>query len=197
LRPGNTNSTIGEAIMSVNESIEGKNLIKFGDFSGEWREFWDVEEPVLELKDSDTGKPYLSMTEGATVTQTFPLEVCPGEDAVYWFSFAYEVVGSKPSHVTLTTGGGRVVFEEPFYSRKSQEDAGTLDNEVLVDLSLYPPTAIQGLSSSDTEIVLVVTSANNGFSGGINVTDIKIDPRIVPLSPSEIWFDGRSISLAV
>jgi len=43
----------------------------------------------------------------------------------------------------------------------------------------------------------VVTSANNGFSGGINVTDIKIDPRIVPLNPSEIWFDGRSISLAV
>ncbi|MGF6557705.1 hypothetical protein ABIA48_004085 [Pseudomonas sp. S30_BP2TU TE3576] len=189
--------------MSVNElfeisnQIEGRNLIEFGDFSGGWRDVWAVTGPVVVREDSATGKTYLQMTKGATVTQTFQLPVRPDEDAVYWFSFAYEVVGNQPSRVTLTTEGGEVVFDEPFLSRKSQEGAGTSDDEVLVVLRPYAPIAIEGLSRSDTKIDLVVTSADNGNLGGINVTDFKIDLRIVPLALSEMWLDGRSIPVAV
>ncbi|EJM58103.1 hypothetical protein [Pseudomonas sp. GM48] len=189
--------------MSVNELfersnlIEGRNLIEFGDFSGRWSDFWAVTGSYAVRQDNETGKTYLQMIEGATVTQTFQLPVRPDEDAVYWFSFAYEVVGDQPSRVTLTTDDGKVVFDERFSSRKSQEDAGTSDDEVRADLMPYPPIAIKGLSRSDTKIDLMVTSADNGRLGGINVTDFKIDLRIDPLKLSEMSLDGRSIPVAV
>lgn len=189
--------------MSVNELfersnlIEGRNLIEFGNFSGKWRDFWVVTGPVVVREDSATGKTYLQMTAGATVTQTFQLPVHPDEDAVYWFSFAYEVVGNQPSRVTLTADGGKVVFDEHFSSRKGQEDAATSDDEVRAVLRPYPPIAIERLSRSDTKIDLMVTSADNGNLGGIHVTDFKIDLRIDPLELSEMSLDGGSIPVAV
>ena len=179
--------------MSSDELIEGRNLIEHGDFSGDWRTVWTVSGNPLVREDSATGKTYLYMVKGATIAYTFPLPVRPDIDAVYWFSFAYEVVGNKPSQVRLTAGGGKVLFEESFLSRKSTADADMSDNQPLADFRPYEPFAIQGLERSETEVVLLVTSADGGQLDGINVTDFKIDLHLVPLELRELWLDDRSI----
>jgi hypothetical protein len=179
--------------MSSDERIEGRNLIEHGDFSGDWRTVWTVTGNPLAREDSATGKTYLQMTKGATITYTFPLPVRPDIDAVYWFSFAYEVRGNRPSQVRLTAGGGKVLFEESFLNRKNTADVDMSDNHPLVDLRPYEPFAIQGLERSETEVALLVTSADGATLDGIHVTDFKIDLRLVPLALRELWLDGRSI----
>jgi hypothetical protein len=190
--PGKINVKKAEAAMSSDEPIEGRNLINHGDFSGNWREVWTVTGNHAVRKDSATGKTYLQMTEGATLACTFELPVRPDVDAVYWFSFSYEVRGNKPSVVSLTTGDGKEVFREPFFTRRSQEDLLASDNQPLADFRPYAPFAIQGLERSDKELKLLVVSADDGEVGGIYVTDFKIDLRIVPLAASGLFVDDRS-----
>ncbi|MEJ5058870.1 MULTISPECIES: hypothetical protein [unclassified Pseudomonas] len=189
---GNIDANKGEAAMSSDEPIEGRNLINHGDFSGNWREVWTVTGNHAVREDSATGKTYLQMTEGATAACTFELPIRPDADAVYWISFAYEVRGNKPSVVSLTTGGGKEVFRETFVSRRGQEEPLVSANQPLADFRPYAPYAIEGLVRSDKTIDLLVTSADDGEVGGIYVTDFKIDLRIVPLAVSELSLDDRS-----
>lgn len=174
--------------MSVNEMIEGRNLIKRGEFGDDWQDDWTVSGNPLARTDSVTGKTYLQMTKGATVLQQFSLPVRPDTDAVYWISFSYEVKGNKPSNVKLTTDRGEVVFDEPFASRKGQENEGAL-----AEFRVYEPFDIKGLDRSDKFIDLLVTSADGATLDGINVTDFKIDLRLGPLQLKSLSLDGRVI----
>jgi hypothetical protein len=187
----------GEVIMTDIELIEGRNLIERGDFTDGWRDVWTIEGTHAEREDDATGKRYLQLINGAKASYRFDLPVRPDNDAVYWFSFRYEVAGSKPSNVKMTTDGGIVIFDEPFLSRKALENAASPGNAPLAEFRPYEPFALQGPERLDKAIDLVVTAASGGSRDGINITDFKIDLRLAPLELSELSLDDRSIPLAI
>ena len=182
--------------MTNNELIEGRNLIKHGDFTSRWQETWTVDGSYLVRKDSETGKSYLQLNNGATARCSVDLPVPTHEKARYWFSFSYEGLGVRSSNVKIATQGGVVIFDEPFMSRKPQDNSGTADPAPLVELRPYLPIDLERLLSTDTKIELVVTAAMGSNRDGINITDFKFDLRLAPLELSSLSVDGRQIPLA-
>ena len=181
--------------MSNTELIEGRNLLTHGEFSDGWQTSWVVEGTHQVREDSATGKTYLQIYNGATAQCSIDLPVRPDTDAVYWFSFSYEGIGSKPSNVTIKEDGGNVIFDESFMTRL-EPGAEREAPSPLADFRPYPPKDLEGLERKNVRVDLIVTAASGGSREGINITDFKMDLRLAPLELTALSLDGRQIPVA-
>lgn len=181
--------------MSIAELIEGRNLITHGDFSDGWRTSWVVEGTHQARTDSVTNKTYLQIYDGATARCSIDLPVRPDTDAVYWFSFSYEGIGSKSSNVQIRHDGGEVIFDESFRTRL-QQGAEMKTPSPLAEFRPYAPKDLEGMARERYRIDLLVTAPTGGDQYGISITDFKIDLRLAPLELKELKLDGREITVA-